>query len=182
MSKPIDIINFRRRIKIALVKAFGEKCQYCGQKFSEVVFDFHHLKPKEKEFALGNSGSTRSKAAYAEEAKKCCMLCANCHRLVENKEIDNSLLYCNFNEDIYYSTIEKLISKQKPSHVEKMEKHSKKPDRKTLKMLIRQKSFCQIGRDFGVSDNAIRKWCISYGLPSLALTIKAIPQEEWDLI
>lgn len=184
MSKPIDVINFRRRIKIALVKAFGGKCQYCNQEFSEIVFDFHHLNPEEKNFGLGNGSTTRAKSAYAEEAKKCCMLCANCHRLVENGEFDNSTLSCNFNEDVYYSTLEELTNKQKTTttYEERMEKHSRKPDRETLKSLIRQKSFRQIGKDFGVSDNAIRKWCVSYNLPSLVSVIKSIPQDEWNLI
>lgn len=184
MSKPIDVINFRRRIKIALVKAFGGKCQHCGQEFPEIVFDFHHLNPEEKSFGLGNGSTTRAKSAYAEEAKKCCMLCANCHRLVENGEFDNSTLNCNFNESIYYSTLEELTVKQKKvtTYEEKMEKHSRKPSREVLKSLIKQKSFSQIGRDFGVSDNAIRKWCSSYNLPSLVSVIKSIPQDEWDLI
>ena len=169
MSKPIDVINFRKRIKIALVKAFGGRCQHCKKEFPVVVFDFHHLNPEEKSFGLGNGNTTRAKADYAKEAKKCCMLCANC---------------CNFDEDIYYATLEELVSKQKKvtTYEERMEKHSRKPDRETLKVLIRQKSFRQIGKDFGVSDNAIRKWCVSYNLPSLVSVIKSIPQEEWDLI
>lgn len=184
MSKPIDVINFRKRVKIALVKAFGGRCQYCDKEFPVVVFDFHHLNPKEKSFGLGNGSTTRAKADYAKEAKKCCMLCANCHRLVENGEFDGSVLNCNFDESIYYATLEELVSKQKKAtpYEERMEKHSRKPDRETLKVLVRQKSFCQIGKDFGVSDNAIRKWCVSYNLPSLVSVIKSIPQEEWDLI
>lgn len=184
MSKPIDVINFRKRVKIALVKAFGGRCQHCEKEFPVVVFDFHHLNPEEKSFGLGNGNTTRAKADYAKEAKKCCMLCANCHRLVENGEFDSSILSCNFDEDIYYATLEELVSKQKKvtTYEERMEKHSRKPDRETLKVLIRQKSFRQIGKDFGVSDNAIRKWCVSYNLPSLVSVIKSIPQEEWDLI
>ena len=32
-------------------------------------------------------------------------------------------------------------------------------------MLIKNKTFVQIGKDYGVSDNTIRKWCKGYGLP-----------------
>lgn len=56
------------------------------------------------------------------------------------------------------------------------------PDRETLKYLIRTKPFTQIGKDFGVSDNAIRKWCESYGLPKKTKEIKAYSDQEWDLI
>ena len=48
-----------------------------------------------------------------------------------------------------------------------------------LKLLIRTKSFLEIGRMFGVSDNAIRKWCIKYNLPSRMKDIKAISDVDW---
>lgn len=184
MSKPIDVINFRKRVKIALVKAFGGRCQYCDKEFPVVVFDFHHLNPKEKSFGLGNGSTTRAKSAYAEEAKKCCMLCANCHRLVENNEIDNTLLYCNFDEELYFKTLEELTITQKKNstYEEKQQAHSRKPDRDTLKSLIRTTPFIHIGNMFEVSDNAIRKWCRSYNLPDKVSLIKTISDNEWDLI
>ena len=43
-------------------------------------------------------------------------------------------------------------------------------------------NFTQIGRDFGISDNAIRKWCDSYGLPRHSKEIKKYTDEEWNLI
>ena len=62
------------------------------------------------------------------------------------------------------------------------ERRSKKPPnilREDLKFLIRTKSFLEIGRMFGVSDNAIRKWCIKYNLPSRVKDIKAISDSDW---
>lgn len=47
----------------------------------------------------------------------------------------------------------------------KHEKESKKPSKEILEKLIYEKSFVQIGKEFGVTDNAVRKWCKSYGLP-----------------
>ena len=38
--------------------------------------------------------------------------------------------------------------------------------------LITEKSFCAIGRKYGVSDNAVRKWCKKYNLSSHALTYR----------
>lgn len=57
-----------------------------------------------------------------------------------------------------------------------------RPSREELKNLIRTKSFCEIGRIFGVTDNAIRKWCDSYSLPRRVLEIKQISDEEWKKI
>ena len=38
--------------------------------------------------------------------------------------------------------------------------------------LLKENSFCAVGKMFGVSDNAIRKWCKSYGLPTRARDYK----------
>ena len=38
--------------------------------------------------------------------------------------------------------------------------------------MIRTRAFTSIAKDFGVSDNAIRKWCASYGLPTKAKDYK----------
>lgn len=40
------------------------------------------------------------------------------------------------------------------------------PPKEELEAKIGKFSFCQLGRDYGVSDNAVRKWCKKYGLPT----------------
>lgn len=42
--------------------------------------------------------------------------------------------------------------------------------------------FTKIGQQFGVTDNAIRKWCVSEGLPSKSKDIKTYSDKEWELI
>lgn len=39
------------------------------------------------------------------------------------------------------------------------------PDRDTLLSLILSKSFCAIGKQYGVTDATVRKWCQQYQLP-----------------
>lgn len=56
------------------------------------------------------------------------------------------------------------------------------PSRDELKSLIRNKSFLQIGKDFGVSDNSIRNWCRYFNLPYKAHDIKNYTDEEWKLL
>ena len=51
-----------------------------------------------------------------------------------------------------------------------------------LKHLIRTTSFLQIGKIYGISDTAIRKWCKSYGIPYKQKEIKSYSDEEWDRI
>ena len=47
-----------------------------------------------------------------------------------------------------------------------------RPTREELKELIRKEPFTSIGKLYGVSDNAVRKWCIKYGLPFRARDLK----------
>ena len=58
----------------------------------------------------------------------------------------------------------------------------KRPSRKELKDLIRITPFTQIGKQFNVSDNAIRKWCIDENLPSKVSEIKQYSDTEWEKI
>lgn len=54
--------------------------------------------------------------------------------------------------------------------------------RDELKLLIRTTPFIKIGRRFGVSDNAIRKWCDKYKLPRKVSEIHKYTDEEWENI
>ena len=103
------VIDLRRRVKTALVEAFGHKCAYCGLVDEPVLYDFHHLNPEEKEFGIGSGSTTRSREAYFEEAKKCVLLCANCHRRIENHLISNNdLNYVEPDKEIYWQKLEEL--------------------------------------------------------------------------
>lgn len=57
-----------------------------------------------------------------------------------------------------------------------------RPDREELKSLIRIESFVNIGKTYGVSDNAVRKWCKAENLPSTKSMIKSYTDEEWKEI
>lgn len=54
--------------------------------------------------------------------------------------------------------------------------------REELKQLIRTKTFTQIGKDYGVSDNAVRKWCDKFGLPRKKSDIKKYTDIQWQNI
>lgn len=180
MSKPKDVINFRRRIKLALIQAFGDECQICHNSYEPAIYEFHHINPELKSFGLGSGSTTRAKTAYADEAKKCCMVCANCHRLIEYGEKNYSLV-SNFNEDIYYNTLNQLVQQNQESALIKREENASKssPSREQLKQDIRTMSFAAIGRKYNTSDNQIRRWCIKMNLPSRVSDIKLISDEDW---
>jgi transposase len=73
----------RRTIKRKLVEEAGGKCVICGYSRCQQVLEFHHLDPSLKKFQLSHNGVTRSLARSRAEARKCVLLCANCHREVE---------------------------------------------------------------------------------------------------
>lgn len=66
--------------------------------------------------------------------------------------------------------------------IHEFQRKCKWPSREELKLLIRTTPFLQIGQKYNVSDNAVRKWCINYGLPSKKKDIKNITDEEWEKI
>lgn len=182
MSKGKDVVEFRKRVKIALVKAFGGKCQACHNEYPEYIFDFHHLDPSTKEFGIGNASTTRSKATYANEAKKCIMVCSNCHRHIEMGAIDATNIQCSFNEMIYYQVIDEKTGKNQKVEVRPEPIKSMKPERDQLKEDIRTLPMVQVGKKYSVSDNAVRKWCKTYNLPSKVSEIKKYTDEEWKLL
>ena len=54
------------------------------------------------------------------------------------------------------------------------ERSNNMPSKDVLEKLIYEKSFSEIGRMYGVSDNAIRKWCKKYSLPNKRSEINQI--------
>lgn len=73
----------RRNVKRILVEEAGGKCLICGYDRCQRVLQFHHIDPSTKEFHIGQAGATRSLARSRAEARKCVLLCANCHGEVE---------------------------------------------------------------------------------------------------
>ena len=73
----------RRRIKAQLVAEAGGRCIACGFGGYVGALQFHHRDPGQKAFALSEQGITRSLSAARAEARKCVLLCANCHATAE---------------------------------------------------------------------------------------------------
>lgn len=56
----------------------GGKCQRCGWTGHQAGYDFHHINPSEKEFAIGRMANI-SWEKLKTEISKCELLCRNCH-------------------------------------------------------------------------------------------------------
>lgn len=69
-----------------------------------------------------------------------------------------------------------------PSCAGKCRQKVERPSREILKNKIRNQSFLSIGKEYGVTDNAIRRWCKQYQLPFKVKDIKYYTNEEWLLV
>lgn len=113
-------------------------------------------------------------------------VCGNCNTQLEttngkNKErVEHTLNYCvDCGAPISKNSTRCMAceNKRRIVPVEKMA-----ITREELKELIRSQSFLSIGRKFGVSDNAIRKWCQKFNLPYKKTEINKYSEEEWQEI
>ena len=77
------VIEHRRGLKQKLVAEAGGACVLCGYGRCIAALQFHHVDPATKEFGIGRGGSIISIDVLREEARKCVLLCANCHAEVE---------------------------------------------------------------------------------------------------
>ena len=74
-----------RVVKEILVETRNSTCFICGCIYPNEVFDFHHLDPATKISEV--SLLTHDLEIAKQEADKCIMLCANCHRMVHTGHI-----------------------------------------------------------------------------------------------
>lgn len=76
------VVRRRRKVKKTLVAEAGGKCCLCGYSRCLAALEFHHVDPTTKKFGLSRRGA-RSIATLRSEARKCVLLCSNCHAEVE---------------------------------------------------------------------------------------------------
>jgi hypothetical protein len=83
LCRSLAVATRRRKVKEMLVEEAGGRCRLCGYDRYVGALHFHHLDPHEKEFGLAQNGLTPGIDILRAEARKCALLCANCHAEVE---------------------------------------------------------------------------------------------------
>lgn len=134
------------KAKLALFK-YGLKewkCEKCGRtewEGEEIPLQIHHINGNNRDNRLENLQ----------------VLCPNCHAQTDT--------YCGKKKRRNFPEIR--VEKQKKSVEDrKSKKNSLNISRELLIEAFREHgSFLQVGKLFGVSDNAVRKWCKSFNLP-----------------
>ena len=83
-------MRVQRRKKIYAIEFYGGKCKTCGYDKCINALEFHHrdklLKKERPSYIIMRWKWDRVK----EELDKCDLLCSNCHKEIEYKEIDIS--------------------------------------------------------------------------------------------
>jgi len=184
----MDAVSRKRKtLKKDLVEYKGGKCEKCGYNKCVAAMDFHHKDPKEKDFGLSSNGNTQSWKKLTEEADKCLLLCANCHREL-HEELNG---YKDIRTDIRKQTYKKVEKESAPSRKEHTKEYNKcktcnsdtynkyycsdkcsklakrkvdRPDKEKLIELLKINNWTQTAKIFGVSDNAVRKWAKQYSI------------------
>jgi hypothetical protein len=72
-------------MKEILVGEAGGACNVWGYAASPRALHFHHLDPADKRFALNAKGVALALDTLRVEARKCVLLCSNCHAEVEER-------------------------------------------------------------------------------------------------
>lgn len=77
-----------QKVKRILVEEAGGCCAVCGYKRCMVNLHFHHVDPATKSFTM-SVASGKGLGKLREEAKKCVLVCANCHGEIESGLMDS---------------------------------------------------------------------------------------------
>lgn len=71
--------NRRKKLKEEAVSMLGGKCKICGYNKCFAALDFHHERDNKKG-GINLFLKNQSRQKLLKEARKCILLCANCHR------------------------------------------------------------------------------------------------------
>lgn len=194
------VSEFRRRRKKNLIRVCGEKCCLCGYNKTISALEFHHIHPEMKKFGIA-SGNCHNLEDDLLEIKKCVLVCANCHReihdgLYSDEELEHEKIFIDSIADelrqereekkYYCKSCGKELSQENQSKLcrecYKKSQRENRPSRLELKEMIRTMPFTKIGERFGVSDNAIRKWCKAENLPTKKTEIQKLTDAQWEEI
>ena len=158
-----------------LLKINNYKCQQCGwgeinPTTLKVPLEIHHIDGNH----LNNSIENLE------------VLCPNCHSLTSNfKALNNSTRNRTQIRKNYCIDCGAVISygATRCKQCESKNRITDKPvSREELKNLIRSTPFTTIGKQFNVTDNTIRKWCVKYNLPTKKKDIAQFSDEEWEKV
>ena len=167
----IAVTRCKKQRKLDFVMLFGGQCSICGYNRCPDALEFHHINPKSK---LMNPSRAIYRLDYDSalgELKKCILLCSNCHKELHHKFIvvpDNIVKIvwfdkiCESCNNVFSTT--KLDQKFCNQRCSNNRTNLHRPTKSELESLIANHTWTDLGKIFGVSDNAVRKWAKKFNI------------------
>ena len=134
-----------QKMRRTLIAEAGGACVLCGYDRCVFSLHFHHVDPATKSFQM-TVAVGRSLAAFRAEARKCVLLCANCHGEVEAGMVQSppaGTVYC---EDSPHSPLNGRLGPH-DSHRSDLDKH---PGANQRTRLDHRHERPNVAEDFGV--------------------------------
>ncbi len=78
------VVRRRKKMKAILVEEAGGACCVCGYGQNMRALHFHHVEPSQKRHEINAKGVALALETLRAEARKCVLLCSNCHAEVED--------------------------------------------------------------------------------------------------
>lgn len=178
-EKPVHSYTLKNRLIEENYKEM--RCENCGLEYwqgERIPLELHH--------SDGNH--------FNNNLDNLKLLCPNCHALTDNyrgraiknhtKQNKKAPVKVKKNKNVNFCVdcgkqISRNAKRCKSCASKLQDRKCERPSRDVLKELVRHNSFLQIGKQFGLTDNAIRKWCKSYNLPCQMKQIKSYSDSEW---
>lgn len=182
------ISRHRAKNKLVLIKCFGSKCQLCGYSRFKNSLEFHHLEKSKKSFNISMANGSKSLRLLVAEAKKCVLVCANCHAEIEGGFRKVPARVKSFLPKIAIS-LDRLLATRydKPSRPCKVcgkpffltngrtfcsrfcssvaQRKIVWPSKEELQTMLWEKPISAVAKQLDVSDKAVAKWIKNYSLP-----------------
>lgn len=187
MSNYDHVKKSRQTQKSRIIRAMGGKCALCGYNKSNSALECHHIIATEKSFSI-STNCNKGWEDIKTELPKCILLCANCHREVHDNisafkltttydaqiadeiSLEIQIIKGEIKNDTKCVCCGATITRGAKMCVECANKHRRRvedrPSGNELARLVAIHGFLGVGKMYGVTDNAVRKWCKTDGLPT----------------
>jgi hypothetical protein len=147
-----------------MVEAFGGCCANCGYNKCKRSLDFHHIDPSQKDLNIG-SFQVMNFDTLAHEAKKCVMLCANCHREVHEGVTELPKNFTQFDAEKFRELRLQEINERRKIKMEKLAAtmarrkimNAKWEDVDVVALRAQGVKWVDIGKIAGVTGTAAKK-------------------------
>ncbi len=159
----------KRLVRVGKKKYECEKCKLHKWQDENIVLELHHINGihhdnREKNLQILCPNCHSQGERLNEKAKR-----VKCEQQRQQRQKLNAAFTLKFKPVKKCTDCSRSIGKGSKTGrcLECAHKHRRKterPSKRVLEWMIKEKSWTALGKEFGVSDNAVRKWARAYGI------------------